>query len=273
MNKTIIVVTFFFNIWGGKLFPQIFFSIQTDCKLAYNYHSNKGVNNIKLPDNTSVSRDFRYNRLTYSSFINLGFQLHIIKNKSIYEFGLQLDRIVESFGVKYLEKDNFGTTINLSGSVITSATNLYNVNFKYNYQLFNKFDNSAHNGIKTKLFVFAGVDIVTPWTPSVQTGFGGVSFLSFNSRDTISIKPKEYYFRRFGPRLTFGFTLKLLNKNNRSIISLRTYWGSNSFISLGYRDVSYFSNNQLFYYEKSTLSTAGWYFAIIKDFAPQKKSK
>ncbi len=276
MFRPYIIITFIL-FWGSNVLSQNFyFSLTAFEKMGYNYQQSSGKSYIQLPDNSQLLRDFRYNRLTYFGYsdVCIGFQFHLTQKNGDIELGFQTDRTIESFRTTRLVGGAGPYSIkNISGNTITSSTTLYNLNIKYSLRLFNTPERENYSGLKTQFYIFAGVEILTPWFESIQTGFGGTDFVSVNNIDTITIKPKEYHYKRFAPRLTLGITLKVMSKKNKSIINFRTYWGTNSFVSLGKRDVTYYYNGHPFLYEQSSLSIAGWYFALIKDIRPFKKKK
>lgn len=199
--------------------------------------------------------------------IRFGISSRTAVKKGTLEFGLQFDRIVESVAFHYLDRTS-NEIRNYTSVEIRSQTNLGSFCSKYNYFLVKP--DSAKYKIKNALSVFCGIDFLVPWHSSIQTGFGGISYVTIHSV-TVEVKPREIYYRRLVPRLNAGFTLSIMSRKNRPLFHLRTFWASDSFMKLGYRDITYKINNQLFKYEKSTLSVGGLYFMIIKDIIYLKK--
>lgn len=256
-----------------SLFSQSYFlSISLSEKLCYNPRADNNVAYIDVPGNQPLQRDLNQNRLMLYSlteipaFLSFGVKI----SKMLFELGIQSDRIMKRTGVTSLYSTGIPNNVNIAKATEASVRNLYGFMVRGYYCVYSPADVASSDRAYQRLYLFAGIDFLSTLINYSEKGMFALQYVSENM-DTISIVPTETYYKRIAPRLHFGLSLNLYNKKGRCLFNFRTYWGTNSFITLADYLVQYSINGIPFHTDKAKMGIGGWYFVLSKDFWLRRK--
>lgn len=264
-RKSIIIL--FLIITNYELFSQHYYiGASISEKLCYNKAVDGGITYINVPGNNSLQRDLNQDRLMlYSLFeIPISLSFGFRKERMLFEFGLQTDRVMKRTGITAPRSFDGSNSINVWKGTEGSARNIYGFMLRCYYQLSGPIESEPREKGFTRSYIFGGIDFFSPMVQYTESGWD-FGYLSEN-KDTISIVPTETYHMRLAPRLHFGFTFNVFSKNGHSLFNIKTYWGTNSFITIADYTIKYHLNGVPFHMDYARMSLAGWYFVLSKDF-------
>jgi hypothetical protein len=227
-----------------------------------------------VPDNPELKRDFKQsNFILYGlDVIPISISFGYSRGRRLLEFGLQSDKIMKSVTITSLKPTGLQNTHVLNSTGEMSLVNLYGLFIRGSYCVFDSSKDPSRKKGYTKLYLFAGLDILSPLREYTERGLFNIGYTTVNN-DTVNIVPTETYYSRMAPRIHLGLTCSVFGKSGRHLFNIKTYWGTNSFVTLADFIVEYDVNGTAFHKDYAKMSISGWYFVLSKDVWFGRKKK
>lgn len=241
---------------------------------------NTNEKNILLSDNSNLRVATNKNKLDFLSFSNLNIGVSInrkLNQRHIIELKFLNDVAYLNLYFSYAaSQPNTANFVNVTGYTTKFGYDFSNFSLRYNFSLTPHEKALTYQGIKTKVFLFTSIDVLTPsfnalLNPSGSIyGIDGISYYSANGLKKIDVNYTITNINRVSFRPCIGLTLKVVRKN-KPLFNLQTYWGFNSLQNLAEGHVNVYEDNVLVIESKYKLTTTAWYFNISKDIYLKKK--
>jgi hypothetical protein len=243
---------------------------------------NSKEKNVLFSDNSNLLIATNKNKLDFYGFysLNIGISINYKINKSsIIELKFLNDYAYLNFNFIYANsQQNYPDFINISSYTGKFDHSIYNFSFRYNCLLNSSIKTRDYQGIKTRVFLFTSLDVLTPTYNQMINksgsvyGIDGFGYESANNLKKIGVIYGIANINRISFRPCIGLTLKVIKKN-KALFNLQTYWGFNGLQDLSQGFVKVYENNSLVLDSKYKPTTTAWYFNISKDIELKKKTK